>query len=235
MRRRIALAMACLMTVIPSTTNCISEEAEIPGTLLRFAEKYAEVRDFVRDYPEKHDLKFEINLSDEIGDGYPLLVQWDERWGYMEYGESLLGLSGCGPTALSIVVCGLKHTDRWDPATVARYAMEHGDYVKNVGTSWTLMERGARDMGLTVETGEVSADYILDNLSEYSPMICSVTAGDFTYSGHFIVLTGIDSDGKILIRDPNSLIKSRKSWDVDRLVKQIRTIWVYRNDYDAQS
>ena len=236
MRMKMRLLCAvCIALALLLNTSCFSDEEDIAGTLLRFAQKYSEVWPYVEGYPEKHNLKHEIDLSEELEDGYPLIAQWDERWGYEEYGSSLLGVSGCGPTALSIVVCGLTHTDKWNPSVVADYATTHGDCVKGVGTSWTLMERGARDMGLLVEQGEVSADYILDNLSEYSPMICSVKMGDFTYSGHFIVLIGIDSDGRILIRDPNSLIKSQKSWDVERLVSQIKSIWMYRNNYDAQS
>ncbi|MBQ1871316.1 MAG: C39 family peptidase, partial [Lachnospiraceae bacterium] len=55
----------------------------------------------------------------------------------------------------------------------------------------------------------------------------SMKPGDFTYTGHFIVLTGIDEDGKIMVNDPNSRNNSDKHWDVDTLVKQIKALWVY--------
>ena len=43
------------------------------------------------------------NLDNLLSD--PLFLQWDPRWGYTEYGEdSFLGLSGCGPTCLSMVL-----------------------------------------------------------------------------------------------------------------------------------
>ena len=51
--------------------------------------------------------------------------------------------------------------------------------------------------GLNVVSGNVSSDYIMANLSGQTPMICSMAPGDFTKTGHFIVLTGIDANGKI--------------------------------------
>lgn len=89
------------------------------------------------------------------------------------------------------------------------------------------MTEGAQTLGLTVENGSVDADYILNNLTESSPMICSMYPGDFTYTGHFIVLTGIDSEGNIMVNDPNSNINSEKHWTIEEILPQIRNIWKY--------
>ena len=56
------------------------------------------------------------------------------------------------------------------------------------------MTEGAVYYDLEYLNGSVSADYILENLTSDTPMICSMTPGDFTTSGHFIVLTGIDEE-----------------------------------------
>ena len=58
-------------------------------------------------------------------------------------------------------------------------------------------------------------------------MICSMSPGDFTKTGHFIVLTGIDSNGKIIVNDPNSPKNSNKHWDVNTLVSQMKSVWKY--------
>jgi hypothetical protein len=52
-------------------------------------------------------------------------------------------------------------------------------------------------------------------------------AGDFTKAGHFIVLTGIDDEGKIVVNDPNSPNNSSKHWDIDTLISQMRNVWKY--------
>ncbi|MCR5100477.1 MAG: hypothetical protein K6B41_03875 [Butyrivibrio sp.] len=58
-------------------------------------------------------------------------------------------------------------------------------------------------------------------------MICSMKPGDFTYTGHFIVLTDIDEDGLVTVNNPNSPMNSAQKWDVDTLVSQMKCVWMY--------
>ena len=51
--------------------------------------------------------------------------------------------------------------------------------------------------------------------------------GDFTETGHFIVLRGITQDGKLLVNDPNNISRSEKEWDMDTVLKQIKAAWSY--------
>ena len=51
--------------------------------------------------------------------------------------------------------------------------------------------------------------------------------GDFTTTGHFIVLTGIGDNGDVLVNDPNSKKNSEKSWSIEKLIPQIRNLWTY--------
>jgi len=52
--------------------------------------------------------------------------------------------------------------------------------------------------------------------------------GDFTYTGHFIVLTGIDENGAITVNDPNSPANTKKHWSMTEILPQIRQSWGYR-------
>lgn len=168
-------------------------------------------------------------MSDEVEPGkIPLFIQWDKRWGYEDYGSSCIAVSGCGPTALSMVLCRLTGTTEWNPYEVAKYSEEQGYYIPGQGTSWELMTTGAESLGLTAAPGELSADYIREKLSQNLPIICSMYPGDFTYTGHFIVLTGIDSDGNIIVNDSNSRQNSEQHWEMDVLLPQIRNLWTYQ-------
>jgi predicted double-glycine peptidase len=50
--------------------------------------------------------------------------------------------------------------------------------------------------------------------------------GDFTTTGHFIVLTGYDGQG-FIINDPNSEENSEKIWTYQQLKNQIKNLWAF--------
>lgn len=206
-----------------------NKDIYIPDSLLELKGKYPETADFVDSYAEYQDTEFDMDISDEIVEGeIPLFIQWDKRWGYCMYGNDFFGVNGCGPTCLAMVVCGLTNDSEYNPYDIAMFSMSNDYYISGQGTSWNLMTEGARNLGLTVESGNITQWYIEHNLSSQSPMICSMEPGDFTYTGHFIVLTGIDEDGKIIVNDPNSYINSKKHWEISDLLPQIKSIWCYR-------
>ena len=95
--------------------------------------------------------------------------------------------------------------------------MENGWYIDGVGTSWSLMTDGAEQLGVHGMNIEITEDVILDQLTQGHPCICSMRPGDFTKGGHFIVLTGIDENGRVIINDPNSPHNSEIHWDMDRI------------------
>ena len=212
--------------------NIESQENDgLPPSLIELKNKYPETADFVDSYPEYIGIEYnlDIDLSEDVTEGeIPLFIQWDKRWGYYIYGNDFFGVNGCGPTCLAMVICGLTNDTVCNPYEVALFSMGNGYYIMGQGTSWNLMTKGAYAFGLTVEEGEISEQYIRDNVSENSPMICSMYPGDFTYTGHFIVLTGIDEDGKVIVNDPNSYINSEKHWELEKLTPQIKSLWCYR-------
>lgn len=200
----------------------------IPESLRELKKKYPETAGFVDSYPENKNKKWDIDLSAEVSPGtIPLFLQWDVRWGYETYGSDFLALTGCGPTCISMVVCGLGGNTQWNPYEVARFCEQQGYYVPGEGTAWSLMTEGADLLGLDASYGEISADFIYSSLSAAHPMICSMYPGDFTTSGHFIVLTGTDPEGNVLVNDPNSRSNSEKHWPMDVLLPQIRSLWIY--------
>lgn len=69
-----------------------------PQDLLELLEKNEETYDFVTGYPNRLDyIGKEIDIKDECELGkIPLLLQWDMRWGYDNYGNDMIGLAGCG-------------------------------------------------------------------------------------------------------------------------------------------
>ena len=213
---------------IVSTVKGGKPLVEYPQSLLDLLERNPETKDFVLDYPVNKDIDFEIDLSSELKEGtIPLFLQWDIRWGYEVYGSDFLAITGCGPTCLSMVRCGLGGEDEWNPLEVAKMSEEHGFYVDGAGTSWELMSTGAKQLGLDVYSVIYDEAHIIAELEKGRPIICIMGPGDFTTSGHFIVLSGVDENGQIKICDPNSRMNSEKSWKAEVLIPQMRNLWSY--------
>ncbi len=165
----------------------------------------------------------------ELEQDIPLFIQWDKRWGFEEYGDDIIALSGCGPTCLSMVAVGLTKNAVYSPKNVAEYSASHGYYQYGTGTSWALFTQGSEDFGIECEELTLDRDVVFRYLEQGNPVICSMAPGDFTNTGHFIVLTGTEN-GMIKVNDPNSYSNSEKLWEYSDLEWQIRNLWgFYKN------
>ena len=209
-------------------TNVSYNPDEIPAQLIEFMERRPETTDFVMSYPEKHDVSYYIDLSKEVTAGeIPLFIQWDERWGYKQYGDDFFALNGCGPTCLSMVCLGLGGDTKYDPYTVGTLMDANGYYEAGSGSKWSIMTEGASLIGLYGEEISLDENVIRNTLNSGSPIICSVGEGDFTQSGHFIVLAGIAQAGSVIVNDPCSRINSEQTWELSRIMPQIKNLWAF--------
>ena len=156
---------------------------------------------------------------------FPLLLQWDPRWGYTYYGDdSVIGLAGCGPTCLSMVLFYLTGEDAWTPDKVAEYAMENDYYMAGTGTMWKLFDEMPQRFGLSVENLDITEDCLAGELEKGNILVMAVRTGDFTAVGHFLVVYGYDEEG-FRINDPNCVARSGKSYSFERLKPQIKNVW----------
>lgn len=200
---------------------------DYPKELLELLEANPETEEFVLNYPLLKSRDTVVDLT-EYRDSrrVPLLMQWDTRWGYRKYGDTVMGISGCGPTCLSMVAIYLLNDTAKDPAWMANFSTKNGHCVPGNGTAWTLMSEGAGKLGLKVTELPLDKNRMLRELDAGNPIICVMGPGDFTTTGHFIVLTGT-KDGKFTVNDPNSAQRSKKLWSYEQISGQIRNIWAF--------
>lgn len=221
-----------LMESYPKVEDILSNLYEYPESMLELAINNQEAFEFVLDYPRhKSDIKPSGEVTAEelesAVNGIPCFQQWDGRWGYLTYGSDNIGINGCGPTCLSMVAVGLLKDTSQSPDVVAEFSVENNYCTPASGTSWSLMSSGAQKLGLSAKAVTLEKETIRGELQANRPVICSMKPGDFTTTGHFIVLTGFTEDGKVVVNDPNSLLRSKEEWKLNALVKQMKAAWSY--------
>ena len=194
-----------------------------PKDLIKLLETSPEARECVLNYPMWKDM--EINLSAYDRTSVPLFLQWDPMWGYEKYGSSYLAVTGCGPACLAMAGYYLTGAETMNPLALAEFAEENGYYVNGSGSSWTLISEGAGKLGLTATELPLMKQKMTDALEAGNPIILAMGKGDFTTSGHYIVLTSWDGEA-FSVNDPNSRIRSSQRWTYEQLEGQIRNIWM---------
>lgn len=195
---------------------------EYPWFVIELLETNPETEHFVFNYPFREKVDFDLSACSR--DTVPLFLQWDTAWGYETYGSSIIAVTGCGPTALSMAGFYLTGDASFNPKEMADFSRENGYYEPGYGSSWTLISEGGPKLGLNVKELPLVKKKMVNALEENHPVILALGPGDFTSSGHYIVLTGY-SDGKFTVNDPNSPIRSQKRWTYEELEPQIRNIW----------
>lgn len=109
---------------------------------------------------------------------------------------------GCGIACLAMVATYLLDDPTLTPDVLAE---QFGCYNTKCGSAWSLFIDSAEVLGL----GEVRQVHdwpqgVEEALRNGSLVISNQVGGVFTQGGHYILLTGITEDGKVMVHDPNS-------------------------------
>lgn len=197
-----------------------------PEKLLEMLSRNKDMISYMYDFGDKKGHVYIDNIGKVTKGEYPLLLQYDKKWGYGIYGDNVIAVNGCGPTSLAMVVAGLTGKNDTTPYDIAKYSYEKGYYTEEWGTKWDLMSTGVEPFGVTGKKIVLSKQNLYNELNSGHPLVASMRPGDFTTVGHFIVLTGIKDD-KIVVNDPNSKERSAKLWEYDVIAPQIKGLWTY--------
>lgn len=158
-------------------------------------------------------------------------LQIDERWAEKYYGGTdTIAKYACGPTCMSIVISSL--TDiRIDPVQMSTWAKNNGYWFDKSGSLHSLIPDAAKAFGLEAEgvenTAQASAK-LKKALEDGKFVVALMGKGQFTQSGHFIVLRGLTEDGKVLVADPASQDRTDKTWELATIIEEAKT-WAAAN------
>ncbi len=119
--------------------------------------------------------------------------------------------SGCGAACVASVGQYLTGNQDLDPQSLFQWAYDNGFY-EGDGLSLECLREMAQLFGLNARwTGP---DAVMAALRDRRPVVAYMKNGYFSNgSGHYIVLTGVTEDGKIVVHDPGSRARSGNAYD----------------------
>ena len=117
------------------------------------------------------------------------------------YGDDTIAYSGCGPTCFAMVASTILDKSVTPIDAVKWCGNDY--YVENVGTMWSYFEDASAHFGVGFEGQTYDIDDAVAALKKGKYVISSHGPGRFTRGGHFIVMSGVDANGKIVVYDPN--------------------------------
>ena len=167
-------------------------------------------------------------------------LQTDPRWknkSYSAKGESTtIGASGCGPTAMSMVLA------TWadpmvTPETECAWALAHGYKAPHQGTYYSYFAPAAKRYGLSCRQLNAASIYGNAGSSHHATakaeiakgnlVIACMGKGNWTSSGHYVLVWKIDEANDIIyINDPASTKASRVRGSYKLFRQQVKYYWV---------
>jgi peptidase C39-like protein len=156
------------------------------------------------------------DAADVTDSGFVVYNQYDPKWANKAYGSSTIGDSGCGPSAMAMIITALTGK-RVTPEDTSKYAGSKGMYIPGNGSDWAVAGVLAEHWGLKAKNIDNSVSAINAVLKSGGMIATSGSgAAPFTRGGHYIAIRGLTDSGKWKIGDSNGkagTANSQKEWD----------------------
>lgn len=167
------------------------------------------------------DFNFYKGESVKLKRKTPYFIQWDNRWAYDTLYPTNIGISGCGPTSMAMIMSRMTGNLIY-PNEMAKKASK---FMNDGGMDWAFIDHISKEYKVKVEDVNLDKDKMIKALEE-GPLLISVGRGYFTLYGHILVIDSY-KDGKFIINDPNSVKNSIIEWDYNDISDQILKIWKF--------
>ena len=156
----------------------------------------------------------------------PLYTQ--SSYSKVKYGDGTLATCGQGPTCMAMVASYKSGKTVTPEDIVELYGNKY--YSKTSGTSTSIFS-AANNFGIKSVTRTVKQSEVLKALKAGKPVISVQKKGLFTKNSTYIVLRGIDKDGKILVNSPHDTNKAiyKSSYDLSTQIAKTSSSFLIIN------
>lgn len=165
--------------------------------------------------------------NSEFIDGFTIYYQCDPAWANAPFGPTKVCPSGCGPSAMAMIITALTG-QRVTPDQTAAYAGSKGMYVSGVGSSHAIPQVVGDHWG--VKATHVGKDVAKINQALQSGgLVIGSGKGPlpFTSGGHYIVIRAVTADGKWKVGDSAHKATNTASYDPAKLLSSMPDSSIY--------
>jgi hypothetical protein len=193
--------------------------------LIDLAVTVPEAANFVANYPSADHTAADFNDSLTSGT-FPVLYDWDSRWGYTDYADGAFGVTGSGPTVLAMAFMGLTGEGTQTPYTVGQMVTSSNFATGEAGMSKDFCTNtNLSKIGLSANSYSATVDDLQTALSGGTPAAILVRANTLTTYAHWILVTGYAQDGSVVVNDPTSTSVSSHTWAPGTIVSNADAIF----------
>lgn len=153
----------------------------------------------------------------------PFAFQFNYRTPFCRVGgrERSVASSGCGAVCASMIIAYMTENMEQTPYTLMRRAAEEGNYNGN-GLTYDVIQGLLAAYRVESEQMPADAETITEQMKAGHPAVLWVGPGTFTKRGHYILLRGLDDEGKVCVTDPNNVFRSMLSYEPELLEKECK-------------
>ncbi len=197
--------------------------------MLELALAEPEAIDFVAAYPDAEHQASDYGSENKEGD-YPLLYDWDSRWGSADYAGSAIAVTGSGPTAFAMAYMGLTGDTGKTPATFASDATDKNyTTTDTIGTTGDLFTYEAEQNGLSCKQYSTPSSKTLEAILETKGTVVIVQLkkglGNPDAPAHWALVVSQNEDGSVTLYDPTSSQNSNHTWSVGSIAKSSNSFY----------
>ncbi|MGB5823183.1 MAG: C39 family peptidase [Proteocatella sp.] len=174
-------------------------------------------------YPDNVKNIYDFSINTQFRN-FSYLSQHDPQWNSVGLGPGdSIDTYGCGPTTLAMIVSNFSDSE-FTPDKASKLMFEKKLYIPGVGSIHSIIPKGLADFGIkSYSFNNYSQETINIELQKGNIFVALMKNGVFSSStGHFIILLGLDADGKIIIADSNSVANSKKTWDLPLILSEAK-------------
>ncbi len=154
--------------------------------------------------------------------GVPALYTYDKRWGFVDYAGMPLGVTGSGPTCLSMAFMALTGSAEQTPATIAKFATDNGFATGDTYTDPKLFtSEKLADVKLSGQAKETSADNITSALKKGGFVIGLTKKDSLSAQPHYLIIAAVNADGTLTVYDPLSSSVSSRPWAMSTITNSL--------------